>query len=111
MSITNQASPKHMKTKTILGYLGIALLAILAVSLWTMDCGLWTTSAVALASMPLVLTEDQVKEFQGILSEMKGGWAELKRLPEVFASFKTENETLRKDVTEVRRLMATRAAF
>jgi len=111
MSITNQASPKHMKTKTILGYLGIALLATLALGIWSLDFSLWTTSAVALASMPLVLTEDQVKEFQGILSEMKGGWAELKRLPEVFASFKTENESLRKDVTEVRRLIATRAAF
>jgi HK97 family phage major capsid protein len=32
-------------------------------------------------------------------------------LPEVFASLKTENETLRKEVTDVRRLMATRSAF
>jgi hypothetical protein len=30
---------------------------------------------------PVILTEDQVKEFQGILGEVKGGWAEIKALP------------------------------
>jgi HK97 family phage major capsid protein len=100
-----------MKIKTILGCIGLALLAVFALSLWTFDFGSIGASAVALASVPLVFTEEQVKEFQGLLGEMKTGWAELKRLPDLFATFKTENETLRKDVTEVRRLMATRAAF
>jgi HK97 family phage major capsid protein len=65
----------------------------------------------ALAAVPVVLTEDQVKEFQGILADMKGGWTEIKKLPDVFASLKSENETLRKEVTDVRRLLVARGAL
>src|SRR5690242_11466082 len=59
---------------------------------------------------PTALTEEQVQEFQSILTEMKGGWGRLKDLPEHFASFRTENETVRKDLADVRRHLATRAA-
>ena len=100
-----------MKIKTLIGYIGLAVLVTLVIGLCSVDFGLCSTSALALASMPLVLTEEQLKEFQGILGEMKAGWAEIKRLPEVFSAFKSENDTLRKDLTEVRRLMVARTTF
>jgi HK97 family phage major capsid protein len=97
--------------KKMVGYLGFALLAALVVSAWCFDFGLFGSSLLSMASLPLVLTEEQVKEFQGILGELKSGWGELKRLPDLFTTFKSENDTLRKEVVEVRRLMATRAAL
>src|SRR5437867_5239816 len=54
------------------------------------------------------LTEEQLTEFQSLLTEMKGGWSRFKDLPDLFASSKTETETMRKDLTDVRRLLATR---
>ena len=87
--------------------LALALLAILANHLW--GSVPWPGGWAALAAAPLVLSEEQVKEFQVILGEIKGGWGELKKLPEVFASFKNDNETLRREVTDVRRWLAGRA--
>jgi len=58
-----------------------------------------------------LLTEEQVKEFQGILVEMKGGWAEIKALPATFKTLQDETDRLRDHVTDVRRLVAgSRAA-
>src|SRR5262245_23231166 len=65
-------------------------------------------SGLVLASVPLALTEDQIKEFQTILSEMKGGWAELRGLPTTCKGLQDENAQLKQQVTDVRRLMATR---
>jgi len=56
----------------------------------------------------LQLTDDQVAEFQTILTEVKGGWAELKALPATFKSFQDDTAELRQHVTDVRRLMAAR---
>jgi HK97 family phage major capsid protein len=55
-----------------------------------------------------ILTEEQVKEFQGILGEIKGGWAELKALPATFKTLQDETGRLREHVTDVRRLLAGR---
>jgi HK97 family phage major capsid protein len=98
-----------MNTKKIIGYIGLALLAALAVGLWTLDFGLWTSAAgLALAAAPLALTDEQIKEFQGILGEIKGGWSEMKNLPATFKSLQDENARLQQNMTDVRRLMATR---
>src|SRR5437879_437406 len=95
--------------RKLVGYIGLALLTALAVGLWTVDFGLWTCAGLALASVPLVLTDEQVKEFQSILGEMKGGWAELRSLPGTFKSLQDENTQLKQQMTDVRRLMAARA--
>src|SRR5258705_4599544 len=101
---------KHriMNTKKIIEYIGLALLAALAVGLWTLDSGLWTCASLALAAAPLVLTEEQIKEFQGILGEIKGDWSGIKNLPATFKSLQDENTRLQQHMTDVRRLMATR---
>jgi HK97 family phage major capsid protein len=56
------------------------------------------------------LTEDQVKEFQTILGEVKGGWAEIKALPATVKTLKDENAQLQQQVKDVRRLMAARSS-
>ena len=109
-TINNHINRQKMNTKKMLSYIGLAalaLLAVLAAQLWTLDFGLWT-SAAALALAPVALTEDQIKEFQGILGEIKGGWAALKTLPDNLASLRTESDTMRKDLAEVRRHLVTR---
>src|SRR5215472_1448960 len=58
-----------------------------------------------------VLTDEQIQEFQGILGEMKGGWAELKGLPAACKSLQDENTQLKQQMTDVRRLMAARAGY
>jgi HK97 family phage major capsid protein len=95
--------------QNMIGYFGLALLAALAFGLSALDCALWTP-LVALAAAPLVLTEEQVKEFQGILGEMKGGWAQIKDLPASVKTLQDESGRLKEHVNEVRRLMATRGA-
>jgi HK97 family phage major capsid protein len=99
-----------MNTKQIITYLSLALLGALALGLWTLDFGLWT-SVAALAAAPLVLTEEQVQEFQNILGEMKGGWTELRGLPAGFRSLQDETTRLQQHVTDVRRLMASRGTL
>src|SRR5258706_8192010 len=98
----------NTKTKIIIGYIGLALLAALAVGLWTLDSGLWTCAGLALAAAPLVLTDEQIKEFQGILGEIKADWSEIKNLPATFKSLHDENTRLQQHMTDVRRLMAAR---
>ena len=99
-----------MNTKKIAGIIGLALFAALAATLWTLDPGLWTSAlgGLALAAAPIVVTEDQIKEFQGILGELKGGWADLKNLPATFKSLQDENAQLKQQMNDVRRLMASR---
>ena len=96
---------KHIK---IVGIIGLALLAALAVTLCHLPSAIFACG-VALASVPLVLSEEQVKEFQSILGEMKGGWAELKTLPATFKSFQHDSTQLQQQMTDVRRLLASRS--
>ena len=61
------------------------------------------------AAAPLVLTEEQVGEFQSILGELKTGWAEVKALPATFKGLRDETAALKQHVDDVRRLMASRS--
>jgi HK97 family phage major capsid protein len=63
---------------------------------------------LAAAGFVLVLTEEQVKEFQGLLGELKTGWSGLKELPANCRSLQEETSQLKQQVTEVRRLIANR---
>src|SRR2546425_320156 len=96
---------KHIK---IIGIIGLALLAALAVTLCHSPSAI-LPFGMLLASVPLVLSEEQVKEFQSILGEMKGGWAELKALPATFKSFQHDSTQLQQQMTDVRRLLAARS--
>ena len=58
---------KHIK---IVGIIGLALLAALAVTLCHLHSAIFACG-VALASVPLVLSEEQIKEFQAILGRMR----------------------------------------
>src|SRR5262252_8235098 len=110
-SMKNQKS-KSKNMKTLLICLGLALLAVLAL---TLDHAMWyhCTGALglALAVAPIVLTDEQVKEFQSLLGEMKGGWAELKPLPASFKALQDESLQLQQNVNEMRRTLAARASF
>ena len=55
------------------------------------------------------LTEDQVREFQGILGEVKGGWSQIKDLPATFRSLQDETARLQHEFNDVRRLIAGRS--
>jgi len=55
------------------------------------------------------LTEDQVREFQGILGEVKGGWSQIKDLPATFRSLQDETARLQHQFNDVRRLIAGRS--
>jgi HK97 family phage major capsid protein len=55
------------------------------------------------------LTEDQVREFQGILGEVKGGWSQIKDLPATFRSLQDETARLQQQFSDVRRLIAGRS--
>ena len=57
---------------------------------------------------PPVLSEDQVKEFQAILGEVKGGWAQLKDLPATFRSLQDETARLQQHFDDIRRRVAAR---
>jgi len=56
------------------------------------------------------LPEDQVKEFETILGEMKGGWAEIKALPATFKTLQDETAQMAQQMKEVRRVMASRGS-
>ena len=92
--------------KNIVCIIGLALVA-LAVGFCFSDFAPWS-SALALAAAPLVLTEEQVKEFQGILGELQGGWAQIKQLPDTIRTLQGDTAELRQHVTDVRRLLAAR---
>ena len=98
--------------KALLICLGLAILAVLAL---TLEHAMWyhCTGALglALAVAPIVLTDEQVKEFQSLLGEMKGGWAELKPLPASFKALQDESLQLQQNVNEMRRTLAARASF
>jgi HK97 family phage major capsid protein len=56
----------------------------------------------------LQLTEEQTKEFSGILTEIKGGWAEIKTLPATFKLLQDDTARLRQHLADLRRLQAAR---
>src|SRR2546426_3060000 len=56
------------------------------------------------------LTEEQVQEFQTVLGEIKGGWANVKDLPATFKTIQDETAQLGQQMKDVRRLVASRLA-
>ena len=98
-----------MKTKTLLALFALAVLAALAVAL---DQSLLSLQPLAfsLALAPVVLTEEQVKEFQTLVAEMKGGWAEVQPLPGNIKTLQSETAQLQQHVADVRRLLAARTS-
>jgi HK97 family phage major capsid protein len=114
-----------MNTKRILSLIGLAFLGTLALltisssSIFHLPTSishllssifhlpLLLGGSVALAAAPLVITEEQMREFQGILGELQSGWNEIKNLPATFKSAQNENAELKQQLTDVRRLLAT----
>src|SRR4051812_4967047 len=105
-----------MNTKRIVSLIGLALLGVLAIAfictLQIVTCNLQFLlgGGLLLAAAPVVITEEQLQEFQGILGELKGGWAELKNLPATFKSLRDENTQMKQQMSDVRRVMASSQA-
>src|SRR5438874_2670707 len=57
------------------------------------------------------LIPDQPTEFQTLLTEIKGGWAEVKNLPATLRAIQDENAQLRQHVTDLRRSHAQRSSL
>jgi HK97 family phage major capsid protein len=57
---------------------------------------------------PTPLTEDQLQEFQTMLGEIKGDWAEVKTLPTTLKTLQDDNAKLKQHFSDVRRLLASR---
>ena len=100
----------HSKLLLALAFLVAPLLLALAC------CAIYHPSEVpllvpglSLAIAPLALTEEQVKEFQDILGELKNGWADVKGLPATFKTLQDETAQLKEHVAEARRLMIVRS--
>ncbi len=55
------------------------------------------------------MTETQTQEFETILSDIKGGWSEVKTLPATFKALQEQTTGLQQHVQEVRRLLAARS--
>jgi HK97 family phage major capsid protein len=98
---------KRNKTHIIIGGLGLALLAAVAAGLFTCDTGLASSMAL-LAIAPLVMTEEQVRELQGIVGDIKASWSEIRPLPGAFKAVQDETARLRDQVADARRLLASR---
>src|SRR6266496_1147458 len=60
---------------------------------------------------PSELTEDQTKDFQAILTDIRGGWAEVKTLPATVKSLEDENAQLRDELTDLRRSLLSRSTL
>src|SRR6266550_1645822 len=102
-----------MITKTKVGLIGALILgAIIAVAVCSgfhpaTMFGVVAGAGAMLAAAPVVLTEEQVREFQSILGELKGGWATIKHLPEVFKDWTPQElKDLPRQIRELRRTRA-----
>jgi len=60
--------------------------------------------------MNTTVSEEQVQEFQTVLGEIKGGWAEIKPLPASVKVLQDDTAQLQQQLKDVRRLMAGRVA-
>ncbi len=79
--------------------MALAALAVLAV-VGSVTHGL---TLVCLAVAPLALTEEQLKEFTGILDEVKGGWERVKALPDLLKKVEDENASLRLEMGKLQK--------
>jgi len=62
----------------------------------------------AAAAVPQELSEDRLKEFEGILADIKGSSVEIKNLPTTLRTIQEENSRLSQDLTAVRRSLLSR---
>src|SRR6266704_3523168 len=49
------------------------------------------------------MTEEQLLEFRTILTDVKGGWAEIKALPRVIKTLQDENSDLKGSLTKLKK--------
>jgi HK97 family phage major capsid protein len=98
-----------MNKKTMVSIIGLALLTALAYFGLHMLRLELAASGFMLALAPLVLTEEQVKEFQGVLGEIREGWGEIKALPGSLKALEADTAQLRQHLQDVRRLFGARA--
>jgi HK97 family phage major capsid protein len=116
----------NLKSRPIAAACGLLLLAAGAVALacgaldtiahtWAALVAFFTghhfapgASMVMLALAPLALTEDQVKEFRGILDDMRSGWPEMKGLPAGIKAIQEEQTRVQEQLADIRRREAAR---
>ncbi len=60
---------------------------------------------------PSELTEDQTKDFQTILTDIRGGWSAVKSLPAMFKGLQADNARLTQDLAAVRRSLVSHSAL
>jgi HK97 family phage major capsid protein len=72
------------------------------------EAGAGAVSGLALALAPLALTEEQLREFEGIVGDIKARWGQVKGLPESVAGLQGEAARLAQQLSDVRRLLAAR---
>jgi len=92
-----------MKKENIKQWIVATLLAAVGWLVWrNVEAGLAVAGMMA-AAAPLALTEEQVREFQGILGEMKGAWAELRTAPADLRELRHESGQLKEKLEDARR--------
>jgi HK97 family phage major capsid protein len=103
------------KNKRIIGYLGLAALALLAVWFgvpihflgWHPHLAM---AGLALAAAPVAFTEEQLGELKGVLSDVAGAWSELKKLPAAFTAAQQETDQIKLSLESLRRRSLDSAA-
>ena len=92
-----------MKTGRTIEVLSVLLLGLAAFAAWQGIESMLFAAGCLCATMPLVLTEDQAREFQGILGELRSGWGDMRGLPTTVQALQTEQGSLRDQLDQVRR--------
>lgn len=57
----------------------------------------------AMALAPIALTEEQLVEFRGLMEQLKGGWSEVKNLPEIVKGLRSENTELKDSLSKLKK--------
>src|SRR6266404_5331430 len=60
---------------------------------------------------PSELTADQTKDFENMLTDIRGGWSAVKSLPAMFKGLQADNARLTQDLAAVRRSLVSHSAF
>jgi HK97 family phage major capsid protein len=89
-------------SKLKFGLIAAAIIGLLAAVFGLIDTH--AASFAMAATAPVALSEDEVKEFKSVLGDMKGGWAEIKKLPELLKGVQQENEKLKGDLDTLRKI-------
>src|SRR4051794_600101 len=97
-----------MNKKITISFIGLALLAAAAAAgyhlqMFNFDLSLLFGTGVVMATVPAVLTEEQVRDFRGLVTDLKSGWADLKNLPASVKSVQDDTADLQQQVADLRR--------